>query len=408
MKILIYTYEYPPFPGGAGVYSRDLAEGLERLGHDVHVASLYEESSNEVGRAKIHRMEPYQQDPPWSFYFLLKLWLRYRFDVLVVSEYLAQRNLARMVRPWFPYVVVVHGTELLEYFGGNPVSRGATSEQMRDLYRNAAACITGSHATAKLARSLLGNDGSRFIPIHYGINLERFPIPDMEQVRTLRARYGEHSEIVLCVGRLALDKGHEVLLQAFHRVHQARPDTHLVIVGEGPLRKKLLEQCESLGLVECVHFPGKVPPEELSAWYAACDVFALPSKSESRWEGFGLVFLEANLFEKPVVGGNEGGVPEAIADGETGLVVNPRDPDAVARAILRLLQDKSVAREMGKKGRERVWAYYTNRRMAEETLQTLEKTIPPINLSAWFQRKRNMAFWLLNYARYVTASWRNS
>jgi glycosyltransferase involved in cell wall biosynthesis len=97
----------------------------------------------------------------------------------------------------------------------------------------------------------------------------------------------------------------------------------------------------------------------------------LPSKSENRWEGLGLVYLEANFYERPVVGGNEGGVPEAILNEQTGLVVNSRDHIAVANAIIRLLSDPEFRIKLGKIGKKRVLHYFNSDRMARETISVL-------------------------------------
>ena len=111
--------------------------------------------------------------------------------------------------------------------------------------------------------------------------------------------------------------------------------------------------------------------------FESCDVFALPSRSDQRWEGFGLVFLEAAYYGKASVGGNEGGVPEAIVHGITGLVVNPRNEAEIAAAIESLLNDKQVRHVMGQQGRQRVLDYYHSQRMAEETLGLISQSLPP-------------------------------
>ena len=99
-----------------------------------------------------------------------------------------------------------------------------------------------------------------------------------------------------------------------------------------------------------IAFLGFLSEEEKLSWYATCNVFALVSDIE----GFGVVYLEANAFGKPVVGGNVGGVPEAVVHGETGLLVNIEDSAEIADAIVRLLEDPLEARRLGENGRVRV------------------------------------------------------
>lgn len=381
MKVLIYTHEYPPFAGGAGIYSRDLATGLAESGAEVHVATLRPPGQQVAGapsgtsRVIVHPMAPWETHVPWAHYFLLRLDWRHRFDALLVTERAAQENVARLRHPWFPYLAVVHGTEVLDCFGGKRVYAELDPDRMAEVYERAETCLAGTAATARMAQRLLERWGIRFETVLYGIDPGRLGRPDPDAVRRMRAAYGDAAEIVFCLARLDLDKGHDVLLRAFSEVLRARPNARLLIGGEGPLKASLAELGRELSLGDRVEFLGKIPPDELPNWFSLCDVFAMPSKCERRWEGFGLVFLEANFYGKPVVGGNEGGVPEAIADGESGLVVDPRDPHAVAAAIVRLLEDPELRRRLGEGGRKRLFDGFAARRMAEETRQWIQRAV---------------------------------
>ena len=104
-------------------------------------------------------------------------------------------------------------------------------------------------------------------------------------------------------------------------------------------------------------FLSGVKDGELAAYYRSCDIFVLVSKEISDQglvEGFGIVFLEAGLCSKPVIGGRSGGIPDAVADGVTGILVDPADKHAIASAIIRLLTDRELAKEMGENGRRRI------------------------------------------------------
>jgi phosphatidyl-myo-inositol dimannoside synthase len=119
-----------------------------------------------------------------------------------------------------------------------------------------------------------------------------------------------------------------------------------------------------------------VPEQQLPSYYAACDVFAMPCRS--RWgglevEGFGIVFLEAAAAGKPVVAGRSGGAEEAVADEVTGLLVEGREPKAVALAVARLLSDRAVAKRMGEAGRARVESDFTWDRQAARLAEILRR-----------------------------------
>ena len=131
----IYTHEFPPFAGGAGIYSYDLAVGLAELGVEVHVATPGPPRRDEsvawesLIRLPVHYMARWQTEIPWAHYFLLRLYWRHRFDMLLVTERAAQERIAHLQHPWFRYITVVHGTEVLDYFEGTKENRPVTSQE---------------------------------------------------------------------------------------------------------------------------------------------------------------------------------------------------------------------------------------------------------------------------------------
>jgi phosphatidylinositol alpha-1,6-mannosyltransferase len=146
-------------------------------------------------------------------------------------------------------------------------------------------------------------------------------------------------------------KGHDVLAQALVRVRVAVPDVEWVIIGDGPLRSSLEGLVTSYGLAETTRFLGEVSDAERDCWLRQADVFAMPSRLPG--EGFGIAYLEANAHGMPVVAANVGGPVDAVADGVSGLLVDPTDSAAVADAVTRLLLDHDFARRLGRNGAER-------------------------------------------------------
>ena len=382
LRVLIYSHEYPPFRGGAGIYSYDLANGLAKLGVNVHVLTMRPSNSagetsaaNPSDKVRIHYLESWQTRPRAAQCRLLRLHLRYRFHAVVISERAAQEIAAQIEPLFFRYAAVLHGTEILNYFGKLPMNRVVEPARMLDYHKNALVNIAVSKATRELAAGLVGIDTWSLIAVQNGIDINRLLAVDSNRVLLLRERYPDNAEFVFCLGRLDLDKGHDVLLPAFKLVREQRPQARLLIGGDGPYRRQLEELCRSLGLSDSVEFLGNISDADLPVYYGICDLFVLPSRSRSRWEGFGLVFLEANYYGKPVVGGGEGGVREAIADGESGLVVNPDSVPDVAAAIVRLLQDEQLRESLGRQGNRRVLEYFNSARMANETLRALKEGI---------------------------------
>ena len=159
--------------------------------------------------------------------------------------------------------------------------------------------------------------------------------------------------VILTVGRWLKSeryKGMDTLITALPKLLPRWPELHLVAVGEGDDRDWLEHLAQESGVGRHVHFLGGLSYAQLAACYAACEMFALPS----RGEGFGLVYLEAMACGKPVIGGAHGGAPEVIDDGRTGYVVQHGDAVQLATSIETLLANPEMAREMGKRGKQRV------------------------------------------------------
>jgi phosphatidylinositol alpha-1,6-mannosyltransferase len=165
--------------------------------------------------------------------------------------------------------------------------------------------------------------------------------------------------VVGCVSRLVPRKGQDQLIKAWPLVLRAVPDAVLLLVGGGPYRERLERMA---GGRESIRFTGTVPTAGLPGYYAASDVFAMPCRT--RWggvdvEGLGIVFLEASATGLPVVAGDSGGAPDAVREGETGLVVDGEDAGEVAQAIIDLLADPERARKMGACGRDWITREWT-------------------------------------------------
>lgn len=202
--------------------------------------------------------------------------------------------------------------------------------------------VTVCHA---FARELAENTGVSLEQILVQHNSVRpAPPPAIGEVLSLRSRLGitDGERMVLTVGRLSREKAHIDLLSAFKLLHARHPDisSKLIIVGDGPERGRLEAAARNHGLSERVFFAGQI--SEVQLYYAAADVFALPSHSE----GSPYVVLEAMAANLPIVATAVGGVPEILEDNESALLVPVNDPRAMAAAIARVLGDQDLARRL--------------------------------------------------------------
>lgn len=238
-------------------------------------------------------------------------------------------------------------------------------------------------AQYRLFRSGLARDGALFICVSAFIR-DRVLAMGFPAARTrihyigvdcdtIRARDpAEETPTVLHVARLVEFKGTQYLIRAFAAQARMRTETRLVIIGDGPLKRRLRALARSLGLGERVSFLGARPHAEVRAWMRKAALLVLPSVRTitGRVEALGQVLLEAAASGVPVIGSREGGIPESVIDGRTGFLVPARDPDALARRMIELLDDSTLRYRMGAAARAHVERNFDIRRQTE-TLENL-------------------------------------
>jgi phosphatidylinositol alpha-1,6-mannosyltransferase len=182
----------------------------------------------------------------------------------------------------------------------------------------------------------------------------------------IRAELGIPADrpVVICVSRMVQRKGQDMLIRAWPAVRsRSACDPLLMLVGDGPYRPALNRLARQTGVADSVLFTGPVSWDELPAYYDAGNVFAMPCRTRRAGldvEGLGIVYLEASATGLPVIGGDSGGAPDAVLDGETGYVVPGRDQQALTDRLVELLRDPAGASAMGDKGQawiDREWTW---------------------------------------------------
>jgi glycosyltransferase involved in cell wall biosynthesis len=233
----------------------------------------------------------------------------------------------------------------------------------RWLWRQADAGIAISEAIRRFAIAYEGVSPQKIHTIHYGLDPASVHAPPDARTR-LRQELGLPADapLVGSVCRLIEQKGLDNALDGFAQVAAEFPAAHYAIAGDGPLRGALEAQAARLGVADRVHFLGW--RADAPAIFAALDVLLAPS----RWEGFGLVFLEAMALGVPVISTRVSAIPEVIADGETGWLVPPDDPAAIAGALRAALADPDERCRRGEAGRARLESQFTVDAMVERTL----------------------------------------
>ncbi|HEX2205699.1 MAG TPA: glycosyltransferase family 4 protein [Longimicrobium sp.] len=351
-RLLLVATELPPGPGGLGTHAHELALGLSRRGWEVRVLAPQAYVGAEE-RARFNAAQPYRVGTLEggsvarrlrAFARLLAGW---RPDVVVGSgsrALWAARVVAALLRA--PLVAVAHGSEII------PPERAKRRLTVGAL-RAADAVISVSRYTAGLVRETAGPP-RREVVIPNGADGERFH-PGLD-AGALRERLGlAGRRVILTVGRVCERKAQDVVIRALPEVARRVPGAVYLMAGLPERQRELAALAEELAVADRVRFAGPVPAAELPLYFNLADVFILPSRRarDGDVEGYGIAAVEAGLCGVPAVVSDSGGLPEAVRDGETGIVVPTDDPAATAGALLRLLEDEPA--------REGTWAH----RMAE-------------------------------------------
>jgi glycosyltransferase involved in cell wall biosynthesis len=405
MRVLHINHRYWPYQGGSELYFQELSERLAALGHQVTVwttdawdlehfwaagqrrVGVVEETHNGVA---IRRFPVRRPPLPPIYYRVLRRAMAEANDLPLPLTPLLRR--AGLYSPWVPAMAaafralppdafdLVHASNItLESLilyaqawtrrsgaplvvtpfthlgepGSRAVRRYYTMRHQMALLK-AAACVIVQTGLERDALAALGIAPARLERVGVGVNPAQLAGGEAQRFRT---KYGITGPIVFTLGALAFDKGMVHLVEAMRRLWAAGPEATLVLAGSTTLRDFAdyfttvpaadRDRCRVLNFI---------PDEDKRDAFAACDVFAMPSRVET----FGIVYLEAWLYDKPVIGAAAGGLPEVIADGATGYLVPFGDVAALADRITRLLADPALRARLGAAGhatvlREHTW-----------------------------------------------------
>ncbi|HEY9793565.1 MAG TPA: glycosyltransferase family 4 protein [Candidatus Obscuribacterales bacterium] len=398
MRICLISREYPPDTGWGGIatFTRHLAHGLHELGHEVHVVSLAEGPPKTVDDegVRVHRVAPYvvpgdlgavAMCMPYSRYVLKTssaLWQKFielhqqnPFDIVDTPELLAE-GLYPAITKAAPLVIRLytpHSKFMAEQL--HNVTAKFDHQFVAMLERvamlSADAITSPSEDLADFVSEDLNFPREQIQLIRNPIDPAAFT-PEgpraLEETSNLR---------VLFVGRLEERKGITYLVQAIPGILEAYPDCEFVIIGadtinaEGGQRSVLNELRDFLArrrVIGKVKFISRIPLTELPSYYRSADICVVPSV----YDNSPYTCLEAMACGRPVVGTSGGGTKEYVTHGECGIIVPPRDSEALQTAIVSLLKDNKARARMGQRARERVLEKFQRTHIAKETLALYE------------------------------------
>jgi len=383
---------YPPTGvGGIGRLTYDLANGLAERGHTVHVLTRSTMPHNTVDFENgvwVHRLaldQPEPANPPgvvvpqhlWKHSArmlreLKRIHQKHPIDIVEAPIWDAE-GIAAILDGSFRVITSLH-TPLKTWIKTNPELVIGTAEE-RKFFEELIAAET---LVTEQAHGLRANSQAivETMQTDYGVTFrpgQLAVLPHGMEDRSLGKMPTAKKDTidVLFTGRFERRKGIDVLLKAIPALCLRFPKARFVLAGEdrpqpgGTTRAELFRaRYGNAPFRDRVIFAGKVSDAELESYLAQCDIFVAPSLYES----FGLVFLEAMMFAKPMVGCRAGGMKEVIEDGFTGLLAEPGDPESLGAALANLLTEPAKRETLGKAGRARFLEHYTREKLTERTL----------------------------------------
>lgn len=368
--------------GGVGVHVSELADAIAASGHEVHIFTRRGErqvSYERVGAVHYHRCD-YRREADFvddvnamCAAFAARVFVTEdmlgAFDVVHAHDWLAANAMiwvkqARGRRS----ILTIHSTE----YGrcGNELSPGQSSrvrfQEQAGMYW-ADHVITVSRATQGEVHALYGVPLWKTSVIHNAVRPTTLSPRASRGAAKAGCGIGRDEAAVLFCGRLEVQKGPDILLEAIPEVLDSRHDTRFLFAGDGSMRGQLETRAGQLGLGDAVRFLGRCTGSELPTLYRACDAVCVPSRNEP----FGIVVLEAWSAARPVVVTRNGGPAEYVDEGRDGLTVDPEPPD-IAAALARLLDDGVSAAAMGRRGKRKVRTRFTWDAIAGQTLDVYD------------------------------------
>jgi phosphatidyl-myo-inositol dimannoside synthase len=362
MRLLVITNDFPPGLGGIENYTYSL---VKRWPDEVTVVTRHEPGDEEFDACQSFevRREPAKTllPTPHLFNRLNRLVRERGIEAVHFPSALPLGIMG--LRLGVPYAVSVHGGEFLL------ASRLPTVRTLlRQVCKGGSVMLPESSFAEALVRRFLGGD-VRLRRVTCGVEPHRFGKNTVPAAAVVAG-----GPVILSVSRLVARKGLRTLIKCLPLIHRRHPQAHLLIVGGGPDLDRLRQLSRRGGVESSVTFAGPQPWEEIPRYYSAGDIFALPTRSRfwgTETEGLPLVFVEAAAAGLPLVGGDVGGVRDAVREGETGFIVDGSSPEETARAIIKLIDTPATAIRFGRAAREMVLKEFDWEAVAERYRRAL-------------------------------------
>lgn len=379
MNILFLTEDFPPMTGGIANFLSELCKELSKRGHKINVLVNKIQGFENIDEQQSYKI--FRYNPPKRFrsfvagWYLIKNCIKQRPDIIFMGHVFATRGLPVLFIHWFlqiPYVVLIHAGHL-PLADVSRINRIAVYSLLR--YANLLV------SNSKYTNSLLIERGfsKKKIEILYpGVDTDYFsPLKDNDEVKRVKKLYcGLNTCLIVNVARSVPKKNHRKLIEAISELIKKGKRVKCVVAGDGPERERLESLIQSKKLNNKITLVGNLEREQVRNLLRIADIVVLPSTIvDGHHESFGIVAIEASSCGKPVIVGSLGGQAEAVVHEKTGFVVNADNIAEIERAVNRLIENKSLAKELGDAGRKHAAEEFSWERVAAKAEKMLEVVI---------------------------------
>ncbi|MDO8668111.1 MAG: glycosyltransferase family 4 protein [bacterium] len=358
MKTLLFTLEYPPFHGGVANYYGGLVK--------------YWPEAGEIQVLNNNRGELLNNLPLGWLKAIVKLRQVIKTEKInhVLVGQILPLGTATLICSKFckiKYSVFLHG---LDFTYAAKLSKKKFISSL--ILTGAEKIICANNYVAKIASQKFPKIEHKIIVVNPGV--ENLVGHNPQLITQLKAKYNLNNKIVLLsVGRLIRRKGFGKVIKAMPKIFKSAPNLVYFIIGDGPEIEKWKMKIKNFGLEKNVKIINQATDEERDSWYGASDIFIMPARNiNGDFEGFGIVYLEANLAGKPVIAGRSGGVEDAVIDGLNGLLVDPENLEQIASAVIKLANNPELRKKLGEQGRERAIKNFNWQKQAEKIYKIIK------------------------------------
>jgi len=382
-NFILFTLEYPPTKGGIASLYKSYADYWPE--GDLAVLTdgepLLIDSANIIRRPLLNKyLRPHWLPALWHLYKQIS---NFKFQTspstssgqanihVLVGQILplgqAIYYLSKLLK--FKYSVLMHGLDF-SLATGDKRKKKITDK----ILKSADKIICSNSYTANSVKVFCPEFAAKLGMVNPGI--ESSFVRNPACVEELRAKYGLQSKLVLLsLGRLTKRKGADMVIKAMNEISGSAENLVYVIAGAGPEAEDLKKIASSLPeeIKNKIIFLGQISDDDKWAWLELCDIFIMPSRDiAGDYEGFGIVYLEANLAGKPVIAGDSGGVRDSVINNINGLLVNPENAQEITAAVIKLAADPELRKALGEQGKRRAVENFNAKKQVEKLYNLMQ------------------------------------